>query len=408
MNEHSIARSLARKSLGPLCIFLFLLFPATGNAGSYLDSAHGDTSYGVLRSTISSSYVQGNCGHCHEQHVAGKEGLLFATSFDATATTNPYTADDNVCFQCHRATGSVQSGGGITNENYSATFGGATAATSGIMEAFNQSGSYHNLYDLQRYITGASGTKSFASFPSWYNPCSGCHNVHIAKANKRSTSDPTETAISKPSDHENLWGDSGGTEVMTTYVTSGYTYQPPYYSGGNLEPDGLSSVATTQAGKTPNYNAFCIDCHNSTNTIYSTELGRNLRTFDWTLELHGEGLASDWAMRAEMKAPYTDSSLGDYVLSCLDCHEPHGSSNIYLIRPNINAGAVSLSADCSDCDNLCSRCHMAADDLRTFHHQVRSGFACDDCHVSIDRAAGIHPCTNCHYHGSSGGGYKTF
>ena len=401
------ARSLARKLLGLFCAFQFLFFPVLVDAGTYSDSAHGDTSDGVLRTGMPSNYVQGNCGHCHEQHEAGIEGLLFSTSFDATATENIYTAEDNVCFQCHRVTGSVQSGG-ISNENYSATFGGAVAATSGIMEAFNQTGSYHNLYDLQRYITGASGTKSFTSFPSWYNPCSGCHNVHIAKANKRSTSDPTETAISKPSDHENLWGDSGGTELMSTYVSSGLIYQPLNYNGGNLEPDGLSSVAATQAAKTPNYNAFCIDCHNATNVIYSTELGRNLRTFDWALEMHGEEVAENWTMRTEMQSPYSDTSLGDYVLSCLDCHEPHGSSNPYLIRPNVNAGAVSVSGDGLDCDNLCSRCHVAATDLQTFHHRVRAGFACGDCHVSTDRSAGIQPCTDCHYHGSSGGGYKTF
>lgn len=418
------ARSLARKSLGPICIFLFLFFPAIGNAVvSYTTSAHGDTAsdgdlaYGVLRDSLSSTYAQGNCGHCHEQHLAGIEGLLFSTSFDATATTNTYTAAQNVCFQCHRATGSVQSGGGISNENYSATFGGAAATTGGIMEAFNQA-SYHNLYDLQRYITGGPGYGeshlNFPNFPSWYNPCSGCHNVHIAKANKRSKSDPTETAISKPSDHENLWGDSGGIEVMTIYgdISAGQGYQPPLYDGSTtlLEPDGALSIATIQAGRTPNYNGFCIDCHNLDNSIYSTELERPLRGFDWETEVHGEAMAEDLGAITEMRSPYSDAKLGDYVLSCLDCHEPHGSSNEYLIRTNVNAGSVYLPLGETFWNALCGRCHASVDDLMGVHHKARdeAGWTgptnCSLCHLEEPKqgTAGLmQPCVDCHFHGSS-------
>jgi len=86
----------------------------------------------------------------------------------------------------------------------------------------------------------------------------------------------------------------------------------------------------------PDYNEFCTDCHNSSNTIYSTTLGRNLRTIDWNSEKHGKGNADSYIM---VDSPYTagSCSLG-YILACTDCHEPHGSSNDFLIRTDVNGG----------------------------------------------------------------------
>ncbi|MCK4621562.1 MAG: hypothetical protein KAT62_05025 [Desulfuromonadales bacterium] len=414
------------KKLPGLIFLLSMLFsPQTVFAGPYADSAHGNTVYGVERTTLAAlvpPYLQGNCGHCHEQHTAVADGhLLLADSFSG-ATTNPYSQSDSACFACHVSVASLQTGGGITNNNYAATFGGATATTTDIMAAFNQD-SYHNLYDIQRYITGASGTKSFTSFPTGSNPCSGCHNVHIAKANKRSPGDPTLTAISKPSDHDNLFGDDSPGERMSDTIYNS-KYQPPYYVGSsNLEPDGLSTDRATQAAKTPDYNEFCTDCHNSTNTIYSTTLGRNLRTIDWDNEKHGKGNADSYIT---VDGPFTPASgsLG-YVLACTDCHEPHGSPNAFLIRKEVNGGVVGGSiTSFSDIDwhHLCDRCHQDDKELYSScqedhhylaHHSATYGGdlpyslgQCKNCHTgdkgsssctsSFDKIV----CTNCHFHGS--------
>ncbi len=400
------------KHLVATCAALLLCLATQVNAGSYTASAHGSSNYGVKRSSLT-SYGKGNCGHCHAQHTGGSSSLLFSTNFSGkTTNTVPYTADDNVCFQCHQDVSVQTIDSNLTNENYSATFGGASAEVDSILDAFNQN-SYHNLYDVQNYIAGSNGervTPIYDDFPASSNPCSGCHNAHLAKANKRSISTPAETVMSKPSEHEDLWGDDGGTtELMTAF---GGDYQPPLYSGSTtfLEPDGLSAIAITQAGKTPNYNALCIDCHNMENTIYSTELGRDLRKFDWSLESHGEGHAYNWTAEDEMLSPYTDTNLGNYVLSCMDCHEPHGSSNGYLIRTSVNAATVSLAVGATSWDALCSNCHLAAANLRNFHHQTRlaAGYLCSDCHVGATKSGIMQPCINCHYHGSSSGGFKTF
>lgn len=394
--------SLLTYRLIPFLLFLGIFIPAPLRAaGPYSDSAHGDASNGVNRSALTTTYAIGNCAHCHEQHASmdgsPSEYLLLADGF-SDKTTNTYSQSDSACFYCHVVSGSMQNGG-IGNENYSATFGGAPAATSDILEAFNQA-SYHNLYDLQRYITGQSGSKSFSNFPAGSNPCSGCHNVHRAKDNRSAPGNPTLTAISKPSDHESLFGDDSPGERMTD-PGYGSSYQPPYYySSSALEPDGASLDRATQAEKTPDYNEFCTDCHNSSNTIWSTTLGRNLRTIDWASEKHGQGNADTHIM---VDPPYTagSGSLG-YILSCTDCHEPHGSPYAFLIRTSVNganlAGSITTFGT-SNWKHLCARCHD--NNNEAIHHTATDRpylqNRCGSCHGP---GFSVITCTNCHFHGS--------
>jgi len=393
------------------------------HAGDYQDSAHGNDEYGVNRSDdMLSVYATGNCAHCHEQHssINGEEPrpvgnapsgfLLLADGFNTSKTGSTYTQSDNVCFQCHASTASLQVNG-ITNYNYSKNFGGAPITVTSIMDAFKQ-GSYHNLYDIQRYITGVSGTKSFDDFPADTNPCSGCHNVHLARANWRTPGDPISTAISLPSDHNNLWGDDT-TERMDAWGTS--AYQPPLYGSSStmLEPDGASSDRATQAVKTPDYSTFCIDCHNANDDVYSTDKGRNLKKFNWGEEMHGGGSAVDWGNATEMKSPYVDTSLGSYVLSCMDCHEPHGSTNRTLIRRSVNTNTVNLPPGSSDWDQLCSSCHIAVSDgntMKRFHHKVRddAGYACEHCHINGTKSGEMVSCIKCHYHSSADSFFRMF
>ncbi len=387
---------------------MLLLFSATWlSAGTYTESAHGDSVAGVNRqATSAAGYARGNCGHCHEQHASinnqepvpvggAPSGYLLLSDQSSDKTVNPYSQADNVCFNCHSSTGSVQQGS-FSNKNYSSTFGGASTTITSIMDAFNQS-SYHNLYDVRRLITGQSGTKSFSDFPADSSPCSGCHNVHMAKRNRATPGDPTNTAISKPSDHNNLFGDDSPGERMTNPDYGG-NYQPPmYFNSSNLEPDGLGSDQTIQASKTPDYSEFCTDCHNPTSTIYSTTLGRDLRQIDWDNEKHGKGDADGYL---SVDAPFIagTGSMG-YVLSCLDCHEPHGSPNPFLIRPSVNgallAGVPSASTGLG-WDYLCDRCHD--DDNSTIHHssidRAYTKRMCSSCHN------GVSNCLNCHFHGS--------
>ncbi len=390
-------------------LLLFIILPFYCYPGPYTSSAHGNSTYGVKRNVVElSGYSQGNCAHCHEQHASinGTEPdptggpdpfCLFSKNFNTDLTTRPdtgYTRSSNFCFYCHTATNSLQSGG-ITNYNYSRTFGGYTGSSvEGILDAFNQSGSYHNLYDIWSFAKD-----NFSWFKEDSNPCVACHNPHRARRNKEHPSDPSYTAISRPVDHESLWGDDIDERM------SNYTYQAPYYYNETsyYEP-GKTTI--TDGSNLPNYNTFCLDCHSSNvpSQIWSTGGTNQLRSIDWSIngDKHGQRDADGGI---DINDPYSSSSLG-YVLSCTDCHEPHGSPSIMLIREEVNGGELSSSISSYHSDqwrDLCSRCHNS--NMRYVHHTSQDAPYKDSCYKQCGCCHGGNPesnpisCEKCHFHG---------
>ncbi len=378
-------------------------------AGEYLNSAHG-SSAGAQRLT---GYATGNCAHCHEMHasIAGSEPdplggpspyTLFATNFNSgTSLPGSYLVADNFCFYCHSASTSVQP---VANKDYSATFGGAATGVQSIMDAFNQPSSaepnsYHDLAGIHTFAEG--------KFP-WYsadsNPCNACHNPHMARKNYEDFLTPLSSAISKPSDHFNLWGDSeDNTETMATYSR----YEAPYSDpiSKKREPDGASVsdgvVNTGQGWKTPDYAGFCLDCHQ-----YAVG---SLLVINWgSGDKHGVvardalvGATSDTSLDGRNPYEAVDHSTDNFVLSCLDCHEPHGSPNIMLLRRQVNGESVDVTS-LDSMANLCARCHSSnweyIHHLSEDHPYVKQAGQCNDCHAG-DGGFPIF-CGKCHFHGS--------
>ncbi|MBW2739579.1 MAG: cytochrome c3 family protein [Deltaproteobacteria bacterium] len=389
-----------------LCpVILMLLVGGVSYAESYLlDSAHGNSTYGVDR-TSTSQYATGHCAHCHEQHASiggeqpdPKEAMPAPSKFCLLADnfsgqfTNPYAQSDNACFYCH-CVGTYQTTA-FDNYSYGRTFGGNPDATpASVMDAFNIiAGSYHNLNDVLNFAKSTSGWPS--TFTADSNPCSACHNVHIAQRScgkPAGSYDPTKSAISKPSDHGNLWGNDDGSERMDAYTSN---YRAPFYVGAIPtadptlhEPDGVSGLISSNEVKglnLPDYVTFCTDCHNATNSITSHALG-TLKIINWAVDQHGKtnGIGS---ADGDLKAPYTSDgkSTGtqvngtNFVLSCLDCHEPHGSSNEYLLRTTVNGTAVSIPST-GRWYNFCSACHSINDTLPD-HFNLGPDIACNGCH----------------------------
>lgn len=431
-------------------IFLFvppLLFTGPVRAGDYLNSAHGSSTAGVFRPVMGDAppagfgYARGNCAHCHEQHasVNGTEPApadgaapytLFTRNFNAGATTGgPYLESDDFCFYCHNSSASVQV---VTNNDYSQVFGGGT--TQGpldIMAVFNQT-SHHNLYDIWNFAK----TNFSAWFTSDSNPCNACHNPHKARRNWSAPQDVSFSAISKPSDHFVLWGTTAAQTMGGVYGTD---YEPPYSDSTNLtyEPAASADAATGRAN-TPDYVALCTDCHNTSKTIYSTTLGRDLIKIDWSAgDQHGVVAGSGTRV---LKAPYSTTT--NYVLSCLDCHEPHGSPNITLLRrrangddlvgvittalPNPLSPATPGNNHNRELGYLCMRCHQQDSGTGTsttnpptwesVHHWVSNypynQKSCSWCHGGGGPNKPPIECDKCHFHGATdawlGGTKKTF
>jgi cytochrome c553 len=342
-----------------LMITISFLYMNAAYAGVFLDSAHGNSTYGVDRNAAGfpSDYPDGHCDHCHEQHasIGGSQPAPVGSgpSNYMLFEDNYVSQTDGICFECHKDAGSYQTGGSIVNRSYSYRAGGWTADTvNDILESFSFSSpdSSHYLDNIQTEMTEQNWGYTANS-----NPCNACHNPHAAQGDPANAPNTAKTSgtrgypVSRPSQHSTdnnswgLWGDGAG-EKMSDYTTF---YQAPYRfnSTSTYEPDG---AAVADATKLTDYVTLCTDCHNNSNTITSTPLGRNLHyinnkqfTFNWNNEKHGGGTANDAC--ADIFDPYfTDGNCGNYVLSCTDCHEPHGSPNIFLIRKVVNGGVVTV------------------------------------------------------------------
>ncbi|MDY6845416.1 MAG: cytochrome c3 family protein, partial [Thermodesulfobacteriota bacterium] len=170
-------------------------------------------------------------------------------------------------------------------------------------------------------------------------------------------------------------------ERMNNY---GLTYQAPYYynSTTTYEPNGNSISNGTNM---PDYVTFCTDCHNPSydGQVSSSQKSNFTGGFqpliynpDWeSTSPHGK-IDAEKPDATKRKAPYNVTGT-NYVLSCTDCHEPHGSPNGMLIRKEVNgASTVTFTSWASRDDwlTLCQRCHTIAS-----NHQA--GNPCYICHM---------------------------
>jgi hypothetical protein len=251
------------------------------------------------------------------------------------------------------------------------------------------------------------GRWGFSDVLAEINPCEGCHDKHKAQQHDYPVGGDGTSPISLPSTHDStweIWGDET-TERMDSYLIGNELYEQPYQYPSGREPDGSSM---------PDYVTFCTDCHNSSNTIYSNEVDRDLYTFDWATEKHGRGEASDnvpgYSSYYDLRSPYSDSNSGRYVLSCTDCHEPHGAANSFLTRKWVNGYVATLATgQVNDWRDWCRRCHNQMGHHPGPHASMYGGPYCLTCHPLIQEPPGVgYNCYSstygCHSHGSGLGG----
>jgi len=355
-----------------------------------LTSAHFGNPTKRLRTGYANDQANSNCKNCHswdssEGTVATAPPHFYTTSaeyesgahrdqlctdcHDVHGATGAYAGmtrveREGLCYSCHRD----HTAGGIENDAIS-----GPALASDIQQAFSLPFK-HGL-----------GTTFPQNGNTYTLQCTSCHNVHIVTG-KYTQAAQGMSPITRLSAITSLWGAAGG-QKMSDYAGSG-TYQTPAGDlfAGNVLPD---------------YASFCSDCHNSSTTIYSPSLGRNLAAFDWNSEKHGTRPAT--LSNSVLSAPYQLSLLGEYVASCTDCHEAHGSTNNYAIRTVVNNGPVTVTQDGQalggrEWDSLCQRCHGTVSDVMAVHGTVwPDPNDCMSCH-------NFHPdpytnCAVCHTHG---------
>jgi hypothetical protein len=340
-------------------------------ADTYADSAHGSAAYGVNRP--SADHPTGDCAHCHDSLDDSICGVNQYMLFFGTQT-----ACDQICFECHGA--SYASEQQINNYPYGILFGGfSTLYFESILHQFcsdqthhTNCGSRHSLTQIWSVIKDNTLDWGFSANP---NPCSACHNPHLSQrigsTQYRPPYDPTKSPITRPSERYNnplnLWGDDASERIdqYAGQFTDG-EYQAPYYGSfesGLFEPAG---DATSDGSNLPDYVTFCLDCHQYAQ--YDPERGKNVKAINYAMERHG-GYPSNTCTNmgfaeGDLRAPYVDVPNSNYVLSCLDCHEPHGTLNrMHLIRRVINGQVIPANDTAGGCEEspdfaeICLPCH---------------------------------------------------
>ena len=336
--------------------------------GYYLDT-HGNGTYGVSRKNV--AYSKGECLHCHDVSQSGHGGKLFDTS-------------NNFCFKCHDNT-TTYATAPIKNRSYSYRAGGYTsdAVNNSILYAFSLASS-HKLSSIKTFINGKWG------YDVNSNPCTACHNPHIVQGDPANSPDATKNAssrswlVSRPSQHAtnytNIWGDSAG-EKMRDYTAK---YQAPYRYNSTTayEPDG----STTDDGSNLfDSVSFCLDCHTNINWGTDGDIhGKATQTGGYICD---EGDKKDPYPANPDPTPYPNR-----VLSCLDCHEPHGSPNEHMLRSEVNGTEIPVITQTGRWWYFCRACHKS---LATKHFggipNINSSSECEGCHFHgfVD-----YPCHN--------------
>jgi hypothetical protein len=382
----------------PILICLcFLVFFESGLAYAdyYIDSAHGNKLHGVKRSSMG-AYAVTNCSHCHSRAAMGGR-IAFGPSSRTRDVSSPA---GNICLDCHTDIDSHQKGG-VRNRSYSFRAGGWTAdSLDSIQKAFSftdvsaPAGSSHNLEDIIRFVSD----KWKGRYRESSNPCCACHNPHAAQG------DPLHMPVSAKRDSQRGWPltlpGKRGSKVAVDILygdnntspnerMNNYNYQSPYrynkIGQNEYEPDGS---ITMDGSNLTDFVTFCTECHTRSDDITTSNQniimdsignGSRLARIDWDIALHGKADGG-----GKKNPPYTGAR--NYVLSCTDCHEPHGSQNLYLIRQEINgASGVALTKNTRDAWNsACIPCH-------------RSKLAAPYCPGDD----GSKVCSGCHYHGKN-------
>jgi predicted CXXCH cytochrome family protein len=369
---------------------------AGGVAGSWTNSAHHLRPFARNGGRPLTCFGDGETGGCHNAHGSDNERLVSDTWMMGSIF--------QTCFQCHdnrygSVTNNAISGSGLANNIYqSFMFGGA------------------NKHDL---TTGV-----FIGTNRWELECTTCHNPHFVTG-RYGEADQDKSPITRPDFSDpvnnpravgtNVWGDVPG-EKMAAY---GGTYRTPAgdrFSGTQL----------------PDYVTFCLDCHEPMPSPAQFPIGHG--QLNYAADPHGLnsanspngknsppnwfacGQAAGWngddrtgtnawpviprgrGDQIWSREPYNheDRIAGtNFVLSCTDCHEAHGSSVRSLIRTNPNGGSGTTTWN-----TMCNNCHY-------YYSDWHAGMSCASasCHVS-DRMSqtgtdSIHRMANQHGDGST-------
>ncbi|MDH4332527.1 MAG: hypothetical protein OEV89_08100 [Desulfobulbaceae bacterium] len=327
-----------------LCCGFLLSFAWLALAGTYRDSAHGNS---ISRATIDpkySSYGIGNCGHCHEQHASlqGSEPITVDGSPSQALAFNPA---GKLCLTCHD--------GSPVPRDIKAQFAKTYRHPAGDI-------SYAGRHTMTVLETGQNGVPFRDS--SRHAECNDCHDPHTAQLGHQifDTANPqNNNFVSKVL--LNVWG-----------------VEPTSFSGNWTVPTSF----TEQKPATKEYQ-ICFKCH----SYYALQASSGISTLtgpsggvitDQAREVNPNNLSyhpvvagtGNYPLITSRLGPPWNVNVGTQTMYCSDCHGdndtsqpmgPHGSNNKFLLKsgtwPAKADGTLWKLSDRSNTALFCKMCH---------------------------------------------------
>jgi hypothetical protein len=252
------------------------------------------------------------------------------------------------------------------------------------------------------------------SDPAWARKiqCSTCHNPAIVTGKTRDGGYP----LTLPTDDTMPWMQKiiDGWPTLDTPPWPHDTpprpliYAQPFKDDPN--PDILGDeVLELDANELPDYTTFCQTCHRQVSGRYGTSNNYSRLRYDPIRYIKGDGggtisthgLARGRESSTELlrlKEPFyslrTDPQgnvVNNLYLSCVDCHEAHGSYNVFLLRTKINGKpGVVVDAD-GRFYHICNKCHFIENPWSGGYPHGGPG------------EMGERTCIECHHHSAGGG-----
>lgn len=309
-----------------------------GNASSFPDPLgdHTDFEGGVhqLLSGVPEAGSGIQCVNCHNSHGSAYPGL---------------SEQEATCFTCHNAatpntnpdlpfdTTEIEYAFTAATNDYDAT------DTDGLIRIY-----HHPIGDAEQ----DGGNRQVE--------CASCHNAHLADQDYS----PTTSKLANPADTRLDW-------------------QVQWIDG-------------TLRG---NISEFCVLCHQGPGVAAPIDAGiwvpYDIRLTDDTAVTNGGGAPHDNFDPVEYFTDTRSAHGEGGSLVCTVCHDPHGSSNAFMLREYvISAGGHGVP------EGQTSGQIAGFDDTDTAEQRAILSSFCDGCHAPGTHHTPKQPCTRCHYHGS--------
>lgn len=356
-----------------------------------------------------------NCTDCHDVHGSGNGKAMTREN------------KQNLCYGCHKDPNSD----GIRNDALSNNRPGGYKSSDDIQEAFSKV----EKHDL--------GTTFNIDNKNYILECVSCHNIHLVTG-KYWDASYGKSPVTRFNNNTYLWGDNSG-EKMNDFASKSSGSGGWYYSvarGRIVQFDQRAVYQPPLSGSgynfefggdiLPDYATFCLDCHTyrmsdanppinwgqgipcTGNSVdppdQRVECGAqhglgsaNKPSYTTDLMLYGSGGNPDPIFNVSgvtrgrgvghfMRWPYETAQriAGiNFVMSCTDCHEAHGSGISSMIRERFNVndqGACGTGNNGQNCgtttwNNYYNTCHY-------YYGGQHTGMSCST--ASCHEAQSIH------------------